>query len=122
MTGCLLSTSHSALSVCSGSPRENGDRKAAEAGVAYWRLPRKKTQKMESEMGVRFPWAWLLAERSTKLAPLTGPRRERYGEGTEGGILGPSGRPALSIKLAVGGIFFASSHFAICRRLMVEVM
>ena len=45
MTGCLLSTSPSALSVCSGSARENGDRKAAEAGVAYWRLPRKKPRR-----------------------------------------------------------------------------
>ena len=39
----------------------------------------------------------------------------------EGSVLGPSGSPALSIKLAVGVIFFASSPFAICRRLMVEV-
>ena len=72
-------------------------------------LASKKTQKMESEMGVRFPWAWLLAEWSTKLVPLTGPRRERYGEGMEGGVLGPSGSTALLIKLAVGEIFCLES-------------
>ena len=65
-------------------------------------LASKKTQKKESEMGVRFPWAWLLAEWSTKLAPLTGPMRERYGEGIEGSVIGPSGGLVLSIKLAWG--------------------
>ena len=85
-------------------------------------LASKKPQKMESEMGVRFPWAWLLAEWSTKLAPLTGPMRERYGEGMEGSAIGLSGSLALSTKLAVGVFFFlASGHLAIGWRLMVEV-
>ena len=42
MTGCSESTSLSALSVCCGSAREKADRKVAEAGVAYWLLPREK--------------------------------------------------------------------------------
>ena len=69
-------------------------------------LASKKPQKKESETGVPFPWAWLLAEWSTKLAPLTGPMGERYGEGIERGAIGPSGSLVLSIKLAVGVIFF----------------
>ena len=73
-------------------------------------------------MDVRFPWAWLLAEWSAKLIPLTGPKRERYGEGIERGVIGPSGGPALSAKLAWGGISFASSHFAEGRRSVSEVM
>ena len=73
-------------------------------------------------MDVRFPWAWLLAEWSTKLIPLTGPKRERYGEGIEGGVIGPSGGLALSAKLARGDIFFASSHFANGRQPVGEVM
>ena len=36
-------------------------------------LASRKTQKMESDMDVRFPWAWLLAEWATKLVPLTRP-------------------------------------------------
>ena len=48
----------------------------------------------------------LLAEWSAKLIPLTGPKRERYGEGIERGVIGPSGGPALSAKLAWGGTFF----------------
>ena len=68
-------------------------------------LASKKTQKKGSGMGVRFPWAWLLAEWS-KLAPLAGPMREIYGEGIEGSTIGPSGSPILSIRLAVGVIFF----------------
>ena len=62
---------------------------------------------MESQMDVRFPWAWLLAEWSAKLIPLTGPKREGYGEGIERGVIGPSGGAALSAKLAWSGIFFA---------------
>ena len=73
-------------------------------------------------MDVRFQWAWLLAEWSTKLVPLTGPMRERYGEGIEGSVIGPSGGLVLSIKLAVGVIFFASSHFAYGRRSVDGVM
>ena len=115
MAGCSEATSLSALSVCLR-------RCLAEAGVAYWLLPRKKTQRKESEMDVRFPWAWLLAEWSTKLVPLTGPMGERYGEGIEGSAIGPSGSPFLLIKLAVGVIFFASSQFANGRRLVGEVM
>ena len=41
MTGCSESTSLSALSVCCGLAWEKADRKAAEAWVAYWLLPRK---------------------------------------------------------------------------------
>ena len=36
MSGCSESTSLSAISVCCGFARERADRKAAEAGVAYW--------------------------------------------------------------------------------------
>ena len=74
-------------------------------------------------MDVRFPWAWLLAEWSTKLIPLTGPKRERYGEGIERGAIGPFGGAALLAKLAWGWYFFCASSFsAIGRRLLVEVM
>ena len=45
MAGSFLSTSPSALSVRSGLAREKAGRKAAEAGVAYWRLLGKKTRK-----------------------------------------------------------------------------
>ena len=74
-------------------------------------LASKKTQKKESEMGVRFPWAWLLAEWSAKLVPLIGPMGERYGEGIRGSAIGPSASPVLSIKLAVGVIFFCLESF-----------
>ena len=43
-------------------------------------LASEETQKVGAEMGVQFPWAWLPAERSTKLVPLTGPRGERYAQ------------------------------------------
>ena len=65
-------------------------------------LASRKTQKKEIEMDVRSPWAWLLAEWSTKLVPLTGPKRERYGEGIERSVIGPSGGLAVSAKLAWG--------------------
>ena len=57
MTGCSESTSLFALSVCCGLAWEKADRKAAEAGVAYWLLPRKKTKRgrvrwMSVPMGV----------------------------------------------------------------------
>ena len=74
VTGRSGSTSLSVISVCCGLARERADRKAAEAGVAYWLLPRENPKK-ESQMDVRFPWAWLLAEWSAKLIPLTGPER-----------------------------------------------
>ena len=57
-------------------------------------------------MGVRFPWAWLPAEWSAKLIPLTGPKREGYGEGIERGVIGLSGGAALLAKLAWGWYFF----------------
>ena len=40
VTGCSESTSLSVISVCCSLARERADRKAAEAGVAYWLLPR----------------------------------------------------------------------------------
>ena len=69
-------------------------------------LASRKTQKKEIEMDVQFPWAWLLAEWSTKLAPLTGPMRERHGEGIEGGVIGPSGGSSLVGQAGLGVIFF----------------
>ena len=45
MAGCLFPASTSVLSLCSGLAWEKADRKEAEAGVAYWRLPRKKPRR-----------------------------------------------------------------------------
>ena len=68
---CLLSTSPSALSVCCELAGEKADRKAAEAGVAFWLLPRKNPEEggwdgCPVPMGV-----------ATCLAPLAGPMGER---------------------------------------------
>ena len=82
--------------MCCNSAGEKADREAAEAGVAYWLLPQKKP------MDVRFPWAWLLADWSAKLVPLTGPMGESHGEGIGGSVIGLSGGLVLSIKLAGG--------------------
>ena len=45
MSGCSESTSLSAISLCCGFARERADRKAAEAEVAYWLLPREKPKR-----------------------------------------------------------------------------
>ena len=125
MTNCLLFPSPSALSVRSDWAREGVDGKAAWAEVACWRLPLRKPRKWRMRWVSDSPGVWLLAEWSIKLVPLTGPRRERYGAGRKGGVLGPSGCLVSLTMSAVGDVcppFFCLESVAICRRLVVEVM
>ena len=49
VTGRSGSASLSVISVCCGLARERADRKAAEAGVAYWLLPRENPEEGESD-------------------------------------------------------------------------
>ena len=110
MNDCLLTPSPSALSVRSDSAREGADGKVAWAEVACWHLPQRKPRKWRVRWDSDSPGVWLLAEWSTQLVLLTGPRRERYGAGIEGGALGPSGCPVLLTMSAVGDVrppFFA---------------
>ena len=56
-------------------------------------------------MDVRFQWAWLLAEWSTKLVPLTGSMREIWG-GYRGKCDWSVRGPSLVDQAGCGGDFF----------------
>ena len=122
MAGRSGSTSLSVISVCCGLARERADRKAAEAGVAYWLLPRENPEEGESD-GCPVPMGVATCRAVSETNPPTGPKRDRYGEGIERGVIGPPGGAALLAKLASGRYFiFASSLFANGRRPLGEAM
>ena len=121
VAGCSESTSVYVLSVCCGLARERADRKAAEAEVGYWLLPREKPKRG------RVRWMFGSHGRATcRMVYETGPpdrTNEREIWGGYGGKCDSSVR-ALSLvdQAGLGLICFASSHFANCRRSVDEVM
>ena len=98
VTGRSGSTSLSVISVCCGLARERADRKAAEAGVAYWLLPRENPEEGESD-GCPVPMGVATCRAVSETDPPAGPKRDRYGEGIVRGV-------SLVGQAGLGVVFF----------------